>query len=71
MMRVTKHIVTDENQRPVAVQIEYADWLKIEEALQLVPQRQARTDVSKFVGTLRWDIDGVEYQRRLREEWPE
>ena len=34
-MRIQKRIVTDENRRPVAVQIDYADWIKIERQLDL------------------------------------
>ena len=29
MQRIRKRIVTDEAQQPIAVQIDYADWLKI------------------------------------------
>ncbi len=35
MSRIRKKIVTDEAQQPVAVQIDYNDWLKIERSLNL------------------------------------
>jgi hypothetical protein len=25
--------------------------------------------LEKFYGSLKWDIDGVEYQRKVRDEW--
>ena len=34
-MNIHKKIVTDEDHRPVAVQIDYDDWLRIERALDL------------------------------------
>jgi hypothetical protein len=30
----------------------------------------APSDLSEFYGTVHFDQDGVEYQRRLRDEWP-
>ncbi|HWL93946.1 MAG TPA: hypothetical protein VNT79_10460 [Phycisphaerae bacterium] len=33
MFEIHKKIVTDENARPIAVQIDYADWLEIERRL--------------------------------------
>ena len=33
MFEIHKKIMTDENNRPVAVQIEYQDWLEIERQL--------------------------------------
>lgn len=89
-MRVRKRIVTDESQRPVAVQIDYADWLKIERQLDLerpAEKPSEETPLSERAaaapreqgdgfGALLEDSrgiwqhgDGLEYQRRLREEW--
>lgn len=44
MLSIHKKIVTDEAMRPVAVQIDYADWLEIERQLGLVSlgDKQAR-----------------------------
>jgi len=71
MIVVHKKIVTDENQQPVAVQIDYADWLEIERLLDIQKPEPRRVDLSKYAGTLRPDLygDPVEYQRRIREEW--
>ena len=33
MLAIQKKILTDENMQPLAVQIDYADWLKIEQLL--------------------------------------
>lgn len=72
MRDIHKKIITDDQKRPVAVQIEYADWVEIEKQLSQSqsPATDAHpTDLSSFVGTMRWGQDGVDYQRRVREEW--
>ncbi|MFH0982147.1 MAG: hypothetical protein V2A79_11470 [Planctomycetota bacterium] len=69
MQAIRKRIVTNENMQPVAVQIEYADWLRIERLLDLRGDGKALTDLSRHVGRLDWPIDGLEYQRRVRSEW--
>ena len=61
--------MTDENDLPVAVQIDYDDWLKIEQALDLAGNGRRPTDLSSLAGTLKWTEDAVAYQRRVREEW--
>jgi len=47
MQRIRKKIVTDEAQRPIAVQIDYTDWLKIERALNL-SQAGGAIDLSRY-----------------------
>lgn len=44
VLTINKKIVTDETMQPVAVQIDYADWLEIEWQLRLVSlgDKQAR-----------------------------
>ncbi len=69
MREVRKRIVTDEANRPVAVQIDYEDWLDIVRALNLSDGNTPAPDLSRFVGTVDWREDGVAYQRRVREEW--
>lgn len=69
MYNVRKHIVTDAENRPVAVQIEYDDWCRIELALLGLPAAKPPTDLARHVGRLDWPIDGLEYQRQVRSEW--
>ncbi|MFH1108953.1 MAG: hypothetical protein V1790_07150 [Planctomycetota bacterium] len=66
MDEIRKRIVTDEHMRPVAVQIDYDDWVKIERALEQSPKENGPTDLSRHIGRLRWPIDGLEYQRQVR-----
>ena len=80
-MNIHKKIVTDEDHRPVAVQIDYDDWLRIERALDLeTPDTEEMSDTSaerdSDLGALLnaskgiWEGgDGLEYQRRIRAEW--
>lgn len=68
MDHIHKKILTDEQNNPIAVQIDYADWLQIERVLSSAEQPKA-TELHRFIGTLDWGEDGVEYQRRVREEW--
>lgn len=44
MLTIHKKILTDEAMRPLAVQIDYADWLEIERQLSLLSRdgKQAR-----------------------------
>ena len=69
MHEVHKKIVTDEASRPVAVQIDYQDWIRIERALGLAPAARGLTDLSRHIGRLDWPVDGLEYQHRVRGEW--
>ena len=79
-MNIHKKIVTDEDHRPVAVQIDYDDWLRIERALDLeTPDAEQASDTPaerEDLGALLdaskgiWEGgDGLEYQRRIRAEW--
>jgi hypothetical protein len=71
-MHVHKKIVTDENQQPIAVQIDYEDWIKIERELHLHDTNPVTIDPKNFAGTIgSWGEDAVAYQRRVREEWPQ
>ncbi len=69
MIAIRKKIVTDEEHQPVAVQIDYDDWLEIEKLLNLQPEKQLLTDLSEFRGVLKLSEDALEYQRRTRAEW--
>lgn len=70
MKPVPQRIIVDDDNKPVAVQIAYEDWLRIEELLLAhdLPE-PAATDLNVFVGSVPFSETGVEYQRRLRDEW--
>lgn len=61
MSLIHKKILTDENKRPVAVQIDYAEWLEIEKKLDPHTVTKPPTDLSAHVGKLDWPVDGLEY----------
>jgi hypothetical protein len=69
MSIIRKKLVTDEFMRPVAVLIEYADWLRIEEALGIRGNGCPPTDLSQHAGKLDWPVDGLAYQNEVRGEW--
>jgi hypothetical protein len=76
MIDVPKKIVRTEDETPVAVQIEYEDWKRIEAKLQaLLPDSTEADEDTEFEDALNasrgtWTAgDGLEYQRRLRSEW--
>ena len=80
MKHIRKHILTDEANQPVAVQIEYQDWLEIEKALATVNGKPAsatslnggtnKKSPNDFRGTIELTEDPMDYQRRVRSEWP-
>lgn len=61
-------ILSDPSGKPVAVQLKYADWLDIQRNLGDRPAQAARHP-NDFAGKLRKLGDGVEFQRRARDEW--
>lgn len=71
MVQINKKILTDESMNPIAVQIDYADWLEIE---RILAQRNGAaagnppTDINRFKGTIPLKEDPAEYQRRVRGE---
>lgn len=77
MLDVEKRIVTDEDGQPVAVQVDYADWLEIERQLEESPSEEAQEtegkpsleELSKEIRSYWKGGDGLEYQRRIRAEW--
>jgi hypothetical protein len=66
---IRKSIVTDEAMRPIAVQIDYADWQEIERSLGLESGNPKVVDLSRFAGTVHLTVDPLEFQTRIREEW--
>ena len=70
MAEVHKKLVTDEHNRPIAVQIDYADWLEIEKRLALQDEEPGKTvDLSRHFGTISLREEPLEYQARIRGEW--
>ncbi len=69
MHTIRKKLVTDEHMQPVAVQIEYTDWVRIEKLLASIEEPGGGPGLARFAGTVPWGEDGVAYQRRVRQEW--
>lgn len=69
MRAIPKKIVTDEAMRPLAVQIDYADWLTIARELHLEGDGGRIVDLSRFAGTITLSEDPLEFQARIRGEW--
>ena len=67
---IRKQILTDEEGRPVAVQVDYASWLEVERLLEATSRPAPRpVDLSRFHGVLQFEEDPLSYQRRTRDEW--
>lgn len=75
MHAIQKKIVMDEDRNPIAVQIDYEDWLKIERLLKMREEEKLGAGRGRFRELLEktrgsWKGgDGLEYQIRIREEW--
>ncbi|MDO8785306.1 MAG: hypothetical protein Q7J12_03725 [Syntrophales bacterium] len=67
MRAISKKIVHDEHMRPVAVQINYKDWLEIEKILEGQKKRKTMS-INKHAGVIRLSEDPVSFQRRMRED---
>lgn len=51
------------------MQIDYEDWLRIEQALAVQEPNAKDTGLASFSGILRLEEDPLEYQKRIRKEW--
>ena len=69
MHAIQKRILSDESQHPIAVQIDYADWLEIERSLNLTSEEVKTADPSRFAGVIYLTEDPMAYQLRVRGEW--
>ncbi|MBD2628240.1 MULTISPECIES: hypothetical protein [Trichormus] len=70
MLPINKKIVTDAAMQPVAVLIDYQDWQKIEQILNVYQlQQQANSDLNKYAGIIKLTQDSLEYQQQIRDEW--
>jgi len=80
MSAIRKKILVDDFHCPVAVQIDYADWLVLEQWLAIHPLHgfsdpaltsSPPTDPNRFAGTIRLTEDPLVFQEGLRNEWNE
>ena len=69
MRKIRKKIVADGTQQPVAVQIDYLDWLEIERSLHLETEEAHSIDLSPYYGAIALTEDPLSYQLRIRQEW--
>ncbi len=69
MQTVRKQLVTDEEHRPIAVQIDYNDWLRIERQLKIQGPSVPAVDLSRYAGTVKLTESPLAYQTRSRGEW--
>lgn len=70
MKKMATKILTDENQRPIAVQVDYADWLEIERLLAANGTKPPQeTNLSNWRGAVKLGEDPLAYQKRMRDEW--
>ncbi len=56
MLSIRKKIVTDEAMQPIAVQIDYQDWQKIEKMLENYQSQQADS-INRFAGSIQLTED--------------
>ncbi|MBF0181410.1 MAG: hypothetical protein HQM03_15415 [Magnetococcales bacterium] len=69
MQTVRKQLVTNEKHRPIAVQINYDDWLRIEQQLKIQTPLVQEVDLSRYAGTVNLTESPLDYQARSRNEW--
>jgi len=69
MRAVHKRILTDESMHPVAVQVDYQDWLEIERELDLRSETAKSVDLSRFHGVITLKEDPLQFQQSVRSEW--
>jgi hypothetical protein len=69
MRKIKKKILTDNAERPIAVQIDYTDWLEIERTLNLEGEDSGKIDLSNHEGVITLTEDPLGYQSRIRQEW--
>lgn len=55
--------------RPVAVLVEYKDWLNIEKLLHKEQTREAATGLADYADTIQLNEDPLQFQERIRGEW--
>lgn len=65
---IPKRYLTDENHNPVAVVIDYAEWLRIEKQLGESSDERSRK-LASLAGSMNFPMDGMEFQKMMRSEW--
>lgn len=68
-MRIHKMLLTDMNQKPIAVQIPYKEWLRIETVIGKDKKVVLKPKFAPLCGTIKLTEDPLHYQKRIREEW--
>ncbi len=64
------NILRDAGENPVAVQIPYDEWLQILAVLKpMIVAPKEDVTLNSYVGSLHFEGDPVEWQRKMREEW--
>ena len=78
MMDLRTNVITDESGSPVAVQIPYEDWLRLEGYLAAVssdappsPPSDGATPTGENAGRPSGVTDELHFQKRLLEKWAE
>ncbi len=69
MRKIRKTILKDNAEKPIAVQIEYSDWLEIERTLNLEGEQPLNSDLAGYEGVITLTEDPLGYQSGIRQEW--
>ncbi len=69
MLMIHKKVLLDEAMNPVAVQIDYADWVEIARRLGIEPKIGESAALQRFEGVISLTEDPMAFQARVREEW--
>ena len=63
------NLLLDEASKPVAVQIDYADWIEIARRLGIEPKTGESVALQRFEGTIALTEDPKIFQEQVRREW--
>jgi len=69
MPTIHKKILLDEASNPVAVQIDYSDWLEIARRLGIEAKTGESAALERFEGAIALTEDPKIFQERVRREW--
>ena len=69
MSTIHKKILLDEARNPVAVQIDYSDWLEIAHRLGIEGKTGESAALERFEGAIALTEDPMAFQERVRQEW--
>lgn len=68
MLTIHKKVLLDEARNPVAVQIDYADWIEIARRLGIESKVGESTALEQFEGAISLTEDPMAFQTRMRQE---